>query len=677
MSRDAHSELRFQTIDGTWEVVGKDQAAGVWAEQIIAVADRGGPSELTAVLHRDPRRGWLDLSGDTPVEYWRDNVKQWAGRIKKTPTSTQLEDTSINLVCAGWQAHLDDDTYEQVYVHGRLGDWVDTRSLLTASLGLYFAGGRVANDSGIVLSWPANQAQPANNFTGVTLDLGPNSTAARIVLDATLSDNDASTLFLVRGSNNGDGGVVTNDAVAQFFLNTTAHTYTIAGSFPTLCRYVHIAIFRGAAWTPGADVYAKLSRILVFVNASDELGNASVLKGDRVFKHALATCCPLLDADQSGIAAGSVSLPEFRTPGVATPRQVMEIVNRYEDRDFGVDVDKRPFWRSRATVATLETDAGFQTAPTDSDSIFNRVWVQATGPDDSPVQSWRTSAQQPGAVFDKLSSAQPANPGFEVNTSGWTVQNGPALIRDTGVFDSGVASARVDATGLGGTLYSTPISGLTIGRTYQVVARVRGTANLSSSRVYVGVYETVNGLTTNFTVPSGAFGTVAYTFTATAATMIFKLGGDSNGAGTTYYLDGVQVMEARPTIPDRRGFTRTFVLQPRAAQTQATADALGDVWLRNHIRAAFNGTTRIGRGECRTVLGAAPVRPPDLLLRYGERIRFADSRDPDTGASHRDGVVVKVTYFDDDDVAELLLDSDDENFQALQARQELLQGLTV
>lgn len=676
-SRQSGGELWFQTLAGTWEVVGKDQGAGIWSEQIRPVCDTGGPSELTAILRRDASRSWIDLTGDTPVRYMRDGVKHWAGYLRKTPTQQQLADTSINLVCVGLQGHLDDDQYEASYVRARMTDWVDQRSFLSANLAIALANGNVtAGDGGIVLSCANGETYATGEMVGVTLDLGPNTTAAGIVVNwSRIGASDTFFQLYARCDNdNASFYSVGNDAFAPAF--TSAGNTAEAGTFPTPGRYVHLFLYRGASVALAADQGAKISSVQVFASTSYEAGGVSVFTGDLAIKDAISKCCPLLDADQSQIAATTV-LPEFETGGPKTTRQVWETLSNYEDRTFGVDVDGRPFWLARPTVAKIETRAGFNTTPTDSALIYNRCLVEATGPDGSIIQSSRTSGNQPGAVFDKVSTAQPTNGEFAANISGWTV--GVPVTWDGTVGDGGtLGSMKVTTPGTRQDVQAV-VTGLTIGRAYQVRWRALSASANNLILSTIGLTATTGIIANGNTglLPSGVWTTCSLTFVATATAMTLDIDWEGIGAGTLGWIDKVQLYEAHPTVVDRRGFNRTFLLQPSAIQTQTTADALADLWLRNHIRAAFNGTTTVTSGEVTTTLGGDPLRAADLLLQYGQRLRFQDSRDPDTGASHREGLIVKVSYDDDTDTSALELDSETTSWQAFQNRSELNMGASV
>ena len=123
------------------------------------------------------------------------------------------------------------------------------------------------------------------------------------------------------------------------------------------------------------------------------------------------------------------------------------------------------------------------------------------------------------------------------------------------------------------------------------------------------------------------------------------------------------------TIVNKRGFNRTKILSIGGALTTAAANQLGDVYLAAHRLQPFKGDITIhGQGGVRRVLGGADVHPSELLLGARGLIRLTDKIDPDTGGLGRDGVIASVTYDDDTETAQVSLDSQRDNLEALIAR---------
>src|SRR6478672_1028388 len=126
---DPHeASVRVQVLGGTWETIGSDRYRGVAAEQLQLTANEWGPDTASFTLRRDPDAVHPDLLAWTPVEIWVAGVPVWDGRVKETPAQ-EGADFSLNVQCEGWQYHLDDDSYAANYVHTRLDDFADVRSV--------------------------------------------------------------------------------------------------------------------------------------------------------------------------------------------------------------------------------------------------------------------------------------------------------------------------------------------------------------------------------------------------------------------------------------------------------------------------------------------------------------------------------------------------------------------
>ncbi len=129
---------------------------------------------------------------------------------------------------------------------------------------------------------------------------------------------------------------------------------------------------------------------------------------------------------------------------------------------------------------------------------------------------------------------------------------------------------------------------------------------------------------------------------------------------------------------DRHGLTRTKVLQVGAVLTTASAEAIGDAWLAEHARSQMRGSLRlVGMGGARRVSDGSPVHPAELLLAPGQRMRFANMVDPDTGGQARDGTIASVSYDHDSETASVEIDSERGRFDALLSRLGAIQEVTL
>jgi hypothetical protein len=79
-------------------------------------------------------------------------------------------------------------------------------------------------------------------------------------------------------------------------------------------------------------------------------------------------------------------------------------------------------------------------------------------------------------------------------------------------------------------------------------------------------------------------------------------------------------------------------------------------------------------GGVRHLTSASPVHPHRLLLHTQQLVRLTDRVDPDTGALGRDGRIAAVSYNHDSETAEVSIDNERGNFDALLARLGVLRG---
>jgi hypothetical protein len=391
--------VRILPLDGQWETLGVDQHEGITAEGIELTADEWGSAGASFVLAAQPGVQRPDLLPFTPIEFEDGGLLCWSGFVWERPSAEREH----AVTCRGWPFHLDDDVFERVYVHTRVGDYRDQRTFPGAQLGFFHEGGEVNSDRGVaVIGWPNATVVPNSGSVGVTLDLGPDSTAKRIVLAWASSNNAANITAFARASAGSDPHGGSSDDAFSFAMNTGA-SGTTAGTFATARRYVHIFLFMTTGSTTGADVYLRINSLKVFRDTAYELGNVSILKADQVIKNVLPLA-PLLDQSTAQIAAGAFSLPEYLTGGYISPRAAMEAVNAYENKQLKVDVLKRLLYRAKpsAPLFAVGADSGYALAEEgiSGAEIYNQVRIEGTGPDGSPVSVLRT---QTGTLVDRRS----------------------------------------------------------------------------------------------------------------------------------------------------------------------------------------------------------------------------------------------------------------------------------
>lgn len=393
------ARLRILPLGGSWETLGSDRLAGIVPEGLTASSNDWGPDQLSFTMKAEETASRPDLLPFTPVELEIGGVLCWAGFVWQRPSDAN----GYQVICRGWQYHLDDDRFDRVYVHTRLSDYRDQRTFLTSDLTLFTVAGTVATDVGVAqIGWANGAVIPANGRVGVTLDLGPDSTAKRVVM--AWDSNGASALTAnVKGTDAEAYGSAGETPIS--FLLSSGATGTSSGTLTTARRYIHVALEWAAGGTLNLDIWLKIKSIQVFRATAYESGNASILKADTVIKDALAIA-PLLNQDASMVTAGTFSIPMYATGGYLTPRAVMESVNtleNYRQKIGGADLKTLVFdAKPSAPLAEVGDWSGaqFSDASVSGEPIFSRAITDGTGPDGGRLVSKRT---QTGTLVDRRS----------------------------------------------------------------------------------------------------------------------------------------------------------------------------------------------------------------------------------------------------------------------------------
>lgn len=675
--------VRLQALDGAWETCGADRARGVWPENVELTADRWGPKSASFDLRRDPKSVWPDLGAFTPVEVDVDGVLRWSGRVAQTPVRDDL-DSVISVQCEGWQAHLDDDLYEKRYVHTRLGDWKDMRSALSAVLGeaKLAAAPQVTTDRGITLSFAKDGVLNSGVYVGVFLDLGPDCTAARVVMTWESTNNGSGITCYCKGADTPDESGWAGGSNAFTFAMNSGASGTSAGTFTAAKRYVQVFLhYPGGSTTATADVALKITSLQVFAASAYESGNASVLKSDVVVEDALQQATILLDPDRSLIDAGTFNIPEFAMTAPRTPRQAWEAVDAFEDRTKKIDARRRPIYTAKSVAPEVEVGAftamSFEdSAANDGGEVYSQVTVVGEQPDGTPLRVTRTQADV--ATAASWSSVQPSNPGFETNTAGWSATLSTITRTTTaGQFEAGSAGGRWDNTGAddnladGDLLTYSFAETFKAGVTYRLELRVKPSTGNTTLRMTFG-FANVTALLKYPT--AGAWNTVSALWTpkvdvTNAANLVLEKVSD----GSRFYLDSMSVFEVAPTIVNRRRFVRSKTLDIGFALTESAAQQIADKWLAAHQRTPSKGTLKL-TGPARHILTGQPVQPEALLDRTDHMLRLSDRIDPDTGAVGRDVRIAEVSVRPETREATVQLDSTRGGFDALLSRLEVVLG---
>lgn len=703
MSYDPHDiTISVQALDGAWEVLGTERYRGIVPENVNLTWNDWGPDVCSFVLRRDPGAIHPDLSTWTPIEVMVAGVLTWDGRLKETPT-TEGDDPTISVQAEGWQYHLDDDVYSWIYVHSSLTDFVDARSIPTASLNSHPQAFNVTvGDGAIVLGLQKDTSVASGVGGGATLDLGPGNMCNTLTVDLASSFNTAQFTFYAIGHDLADWtnanagrqdwitGLAMNDASFVSAGNVVTQTTITLGQAKRYCTFL---FYNGGVAVPvlGADYWFRIAGARLYAASNYYSVGQSTLKAGLVIKDALARAAPFLATDLTQISAGTFSIPEFAMSGSHSPREVINAANAYENFEVKVLVGRRLYFAPRVIAPKYEiggwSGADFQDASANSgDEIYNHVVVQGTGPDGTPLAVDR---YETGALYT-TGYTQLINPTADVNNLNWTVTVG-TFTRDATVFDTGPASFRLTAN-VNGQISITSDTAphpLKVGKRYRLSMRIRSTANLgagpltTTGAVFVGIIDPAANFiagTSSTRLPSaftvGSFITVNIDWTqAYDLPGGFQLNVVVTAAASVdiIYLDSIQFGRVVGTLPGRRDFQRTKILPVSTSITTTSGNRIGDLYLAAHKTTPFKGGFQaVGTGGVRRVLGGGSVHPAHLNT--GELVRCAHRIDPDTGGWGRDGTIAAINYNHDALTSSVSLDENRAGLETLLGRLAVVQG---
>lgn len=135
--------------------------------------------------------------------------------------------------------------------------------------------------------------------------------------------------------------------------------------------------------------------------------------------------------------------------------------------------------------------------------------------------------------------------------------------------------------------------------------------------------------------------------------------------------DGARLVSKRTQAGDqvsRRGFTRSSRIDVSTPGTQAIYDRICDLWLAEHKTAPFSGKLTITGEGARRPQVSTPIPPHEFLLFAGEKVRFTNRVDPDSGKWGRDGRIAGVTYHHETRSVELSIDNQPHRWDEVLAR---------
>lgn len=723
----ADAVVRLKTLDGDWEVCGVDRLRGVWPEAIQLDSNRWGADTASFTLKREAGSIWPDMLAFTPVEIEVAGILVWDGFISQTPT-TEADGGSVNVQCKGWQYHLDDDSFEKVWVASMPSQWKDAREFQAAQPNYYRPNYSVSiGDGNITLGFGKGVAMRDNTYAAVIFDAGPDNTIAAIAATWSIESGDdmsgstgggiqvyakaanslpsLATTFAAATNAFGTGGVT---------LGTAGTTKATGGTFSTPGRYVLL----GLRWTGGNistafNYMAKFTSVSLASSSTYYNGTTKTITGP-VASTIISDClakAPLLSQSADSITTTSFATPHFSAlDGGRTPRELMEAANSYHDNVLKVAPGKSLVFKPKPAAPTVEIGnwggSQFEDAAANSaDEIYNKVIIEGTGPDGLPLRVPRTAANlglssRPALFVDEVPNST-FSTGTSTTLSGWT--NNASTYQTLGTTStspiSGTSSGKWtlgSPTGLGSMPANTVLSitgTLSAGSTFK--AGTTYTSTLSMQSVFSNQYFAVQpnmrfGTTTDYQeIITEAYAynygnayplTIAWTPTADVASSAVKLTltvdswivdnwqqlGIANG--DYMLIDDWVVTFSKPTLPDRWGFTRTKRLQVESMLNTTAAIQLGDTYLASRSSTPLKGSIEVSAGGVRDYLSGASVHPAHLLLEVGERIHLSHRIDPDTGSAGRMGDIAGVSYSHDNQRARVSVDSQRNNFEALLSR---------
>ena len=660
---------------------------GVWPEDLDVQANEHGVESFTFTLRRDPQVEWPELQPFTPVWVVIDGQVAAAGRIAETPARLGGGDDVFDVVCEGWQAHLQDDALQTWFVQASLDAWVDARTVNSTSLTLFTTSNRGTVDQGdaVNLSLFNGTAMTVdvNGNVGVMLDAGPRNLITNLAWTYTNTAMTATAITSCRcyggstdsfASATNQGDIIAAGAGAG---GATSNMATTTGS-ATGYRYIFV-VLRGQTGTLSADVSAKFTQLIAFTSSSYTSASASVLKASQVVS-AVLPYAPFLSQATTDISATTFSIPSFAGP-TATPRDYIEAANAYhlwqwKVQDGGAGEPSRLVYRAIPTTPTLVARVGkgitFDDASrNDGSDVYNRCLVEYTDPRGNDKTEERTTAgltggfATPPIVWDRPAEVVTTISGtFETDTigatpTGWTAAAGTSVVQAAGGDPSGRCT-RITTNGAGASLMQATFSGLTVGKRYRAECRINRLVGWTTGNAQVSVNignttYTAGGISVaSFVV--GTYQTVSVEFIAILSTARVDIGNGSADLTTAVMdVDNVIIRHCVPTIVDRQGFMRTFVLSTGSAMDTSAAQQIGDTFLQAHRSTPLRGSLGVS-GPALERTDGSPL-PPHLIARHiGDGILITE-QDPDTGSIGRLGVIAAASYTHATDTATVTIDT--------------------
>lgn len=677
--------IRLEAADGTWEVGGVDRRRGIWAEDLQCTWDDWGPRTAHWTMKRDPGAPQPDLSGFTPVIIEKGRGV-WEGYIDQTPAG---EGTSLSVEAIGWPDHGDEDLSQRMFIHSRLPDWKDSRSLLATVLSTWLQSGSVEVGTGAIrIGWAQNAFAAALQHVGVTLDLGEGSLAKHVAFGTEKNSPSAALTFLIRGHNIPNPNPAAGQYEDAFISLHSAladgdHEFTFTNPW----RYITILMYRndGVSGVTGGEHMVRLPYVRVFADAAYETGFASNLTADVVLKYLLPRLCPLWSQDLSGIDPTLFTFGDLAPTEPRNFREHLDVLNAVHGYMRKLERGRRfvfgPQPLNPLVCAPATHGVSFVNSSKNATrDIYNRATGSGTGPDGEPVTVERRAAQMPGVPLRAISTPAPDNPTFLTNTTSWTAALGGTITRDTAVFDTSPASGRWDNPQIGATLTETFTGTFKRGQMYVLTLRSRSSISGKFQNWFTVDFGNLAGgdfASASTIFAFNVFGDtkIAWVPTADTGGVTFRLTRPYSAAAGSFYIDSLRLEVASPTLADRRGRTRTKAISmPTQAVDVAVIERLLDIWLKTHMRTPATGDLAVDERALKHYLTGEGMHPFELGEYAGQLVCLLTEIDPDTGHLGRDVPIAQVSYDGNTESSRIALDSVREDFDKLVARYDLFMG---
>lgn len=431
--------IQLRRPDGRWSTIGTEDAQGITAENLSMNADEHGPLTASFTLRRLHDIPWSDLLAATQVKITADGNTVWGGRINQTPGSGKGTQAQIAVSAQGWQSHLDDDQLDRGWVHNNLAAWQSSADFpgwmnLGATAAVNAQKG-VNSGAQPILMWSIGDTQTLNTSVSTTIDLGPNRTWIRAVVQVASKDTTNLVLYVIGTNEDWWNGASRIDAITGQAL-TTGATQTFAGSLTAARRYCHVMLFSTPATTVNIaqDRGSALLDAKLFADTTYESGNVSTLVASQVATTTLLSgILPLLSKDTSGITPTVFALPTFWPQGYQTPRQIIGAVNAFHDYLWGVDANATLFFKARTTTPDYEMgewsgDDFADASLGNLDGLYNRCIVQYADLAGRPGVAIVTGSS-PILTLQGLTRTMTVAPGAALTAAGATQIGGAYLAR--------------------------------------------------------------------------------------------------------------------------------------------------------------------------------------------------------------------------------------------------------